>query len=717
MKQIKKVKTDTVFQMEMTECGAASLSMVMNYYGVNVPLEQLRIDTGVSRDGCKASKILLGARKHGFNCKGVKVGLKGLLNMVPPCIIHWNFNHFLVYEGVVRDRVYLNDPAEGHRIVSVDELDKSFTGIVLDIKATENITKSKNKKTFVSLLKNMIGGELKNILFFMIIGLFISIPGVLIPIISQFYIDNILLTENFEVAYGTLIILFGMILFKTSYTYYRNKMLMKLQNKLALVTTYSFLKHLFRTPIEFFSQRYYGDIANRVENNNNVCEFVAGDLTETTMNILLSLIYIVAMYAYSPILTFMCIIMIAINLFFIKMISDKISQSISKVQQDKSKLVGAVYTGVSIIDSIIASGVENQYVSRILGYYSKVINGQQRQDRIQVISSSIPNVTKVVSEILIIIVGGSTVIKGDCTIGVIVAFVAIFQILIEPITQIAKFIENFQKVSVDMDRIDDIMNQNVDPKFAVSDDDQHDIRKLEGEITIKDLEFGYSKLEEPLIHKFDFHLSCGKSIALVGGSGSGKSTVAKIISGLYAPWDGEILFDGSPYNSIHTQTKNISIATVNQEIFIFRGTIKDNITMWNKTIREEDILRAAKDAEIHDMITKKTEAYDYLLDERGSNLSGGQRQRIEIARALVNNPSIIIMDEATSALDALTERNIIDNIKKRGCTTIIVAHRLSAIRDCDEIIVMEKGKIIERGTHLELIEDRGRYFQMFGEEQ
>lgn len=717
MKQRKKVKTSTVFQMEMTECGAASLSMVMKYYGVNVPLEQLRLDTGVSRDGCKASKILKGAKKYGFNGKGMKVTLNTLLTMTPPCIIHWNFNHFLVYEGVKNNKVYLNDPAEGHRIVSMEELDRSFTGVVLEIKATEDIKKIGDERTFFSLVKNRVSGEHKNILFLLIIGLIIALPGVLIPVISQFFVDKVLLPQNFNLAYGTLVILFGLIIFKTIYMYYRNKMLMKFQNKLALVTTYSFVKHLFKIPIDFYQQRYAGDLVSRVENNNSICEFIAGDLTETSMNILLSLVYIGVMYAYSPTLTLFCIIVIAINLLVLKGISDEISQSISKVQQDNSKLVGSIYSGVSIIDSIRASGVENQYVSRVLGYYSKVISGQQKHGKLQMISSSIPNITKLVSEILIIIIGGSMVIKGDISIGVIIAFVAIFQILIEPITQIAKFIENFQKINVDMGRVDDIMNENVDVKFG-NLENKYDIEsKLEGNIDIKSLGFGYSKLEEPLIVNFDFRLSCGKSIALVGSSGSGKSTIAKIVSGLYSPWKGEILFDNIPYSSLPLQIRNISISTVNQEIFIFRGTIKENITMWNRTIGEEDIIRAAKDAEIHDVITKKSEAYDYMLDEGGRNLSGGQIQRIEIARALVNNPSIIIMDEATSALDAITERNIINNIKRRGCTTIIVAHRLSAIRDCDEIIVMDKGKIIERGTHLELIKNKGHYFQMFGEEQ
>lgn len=717
MKQRKRVKTNTVFQMEMTECGAASLSMVMKYHGVNVPLEQLRLDTGVSRDGCKASKILKGAKKYGFNGKGIKVTLSTLLTMAPPCIIHWNFNHFLVYEGTKNNRVYLNDPAEGHRVVTIDELDKSFTGVVLDIKATEDINKTRDNRTFFSLVKSRVSGELKNFLFLAIIGLIISFPGVLIPVTSQFFVDKILLGQSFNMAYGALSLLLGLIIFKTIYMYYRNRMLMKLQNKFALISTYSFVKHLFKIPIDFYQQRFAGDLVTRVENNNSICEFLAGDLTETSMNVFLSLIYIGVMYAYSPILTLFCIIVIAINLLVLRGISDEISQSISKVQQDNSKLVGSIYSGISIIDSIKASGAENQYVSRVLGYYSKVINGQQKHGKLQMISSCIPSITKLVSEILIIIIGGNMVIKGNITIGVVIAFVAIFQILIEPITQIAKFIENFQRISVDMGRVDDIMNERSDEKFHNTDNKYNIEGKLDGNINIQNLAFGYSKLEAPLIDDFNFQLLCGKSIALVGSSGSGKSTVAKIVSGLHSPWKGEILFDNIPYNHLPLQIRNISIATVNQEIFIFRGTIKDNITMWNKTISEEDIIRAAKDAEIHDVITKKSEAYDYMLDEGGRNLSGGQRQRIEIARALVNNPSIIIMDEATSALDAITERNIINNIKRRGCTTIIVAHRLSAIRDCDEIIVLDKGKIIERGTHSDLINNNGHYFQMFGVEQ
>ncbi len=715
MKGRNRVKTNTVFQMEMTECGAASLSMLMKYHGVNIPLEQLRVDTGVSRDGCRASKILKGARKYGFKSTGKKVSLEVLLNMRPPCIIHWNFNHFLVYEGRKKDKIFLNDPAEGRRVVSKEEMDKSYTGVVLNIETTEDVVKTKGERNFLNLVTGMVNKESKSVFVLFLIGLLIAIPGALIPIFLQFFVDEVLLKGNAHMGALTLSILIGLIISKTGYTYLRNVLLIKFQNKLSLLSTYSFVEHLFKIPIDFFQQRYAGDLVNRVENNNRICEFIAGEITETAMNVVLSVIYVVVLFAYSPTLTIFVVGILTLNLILLKRLSSRIAVSISKIQQDSSRLLGAIYSGVSIIDSIKASGVENLYVSRILGHYSKVISGQQKHGKLQMISSCIPRITKLVSEIVIIVFGANMVIHGQMTIGVIVAFIAIFHILIEPVNQIAAFIENLQMVSVDSQRVDDIMKAPVDKKFS-ENQKQHFDGKLEGRIRIENLKFGYISLEEPLIDGFNFNLSCGKSIALVGSSGSGKSTVAKIISGLYTPWEGAILFDEVPYNTIPNQTVNLSISTVNQEVFIFRGSIKENITMWNKSISEEDIIQAAKDAEIHEVITKKENAYEHMLDEGGRNLSGGQRQRIEIARALVNNPSVIIMDEATSALDAITERNIVNNIKRRGCSTVVVAHRISTIRDCDEIVVMDKGKIVERGSHFELMNKGGKYFEMFAHE-
>ncbi len=706
----KYVKTPTIFQMEGTECGAASLAMVMAYYGKYVPLDKLRVDTGVSRDGCRASKIMQGSRKHGFETEGYRMGLEALLKEDRlPCIIHWNFNHFVVFEGVKGKYAYLNDPAQGRRKLTIQELDEGFTGVVLFFWPTEGFTKSKKVRTLVNYARQRLKGQRAAILYLILLGLFLVFPGLLTPIFSQIFIDDILIGGSTDWLKILIIAMLGSALFQAGITFYRNTILVKLQNKLALISAHGLLSHMFRLPMSFFDQRYAGDIASRVSNNNSVAEFIAGDLAQSILNLIVSAFYLILLLSYSPLLTLIGIGSIIINFTIIKFTSDTISRSIMKMQQDQGKMTGVIFSGINIITTLKASGVENQYASRVLGYYAKSSVQKQSYGKLQQIVNSVPEITSQICNILVLMIGGVFVIQGKLTAGMLIAFNTLLAAFIAPVNELVGFVQKIQQIKADMSRVDDILRHEEDEVFRESEEKVERTGKLSGQIELHDISFGYSKLEKPLIEGFNFKLQSGKSIAFVGASGSGKSTVSKIISGLYMPWSGDITVDGDSLRNIPSEIQSSSISTVSQEISLFSGTIHDNITMWNDTLRDEDILQAAKDACIHDVITKRPGAYDSYLSEGGRNLSGGQRQRLEIARALVSNPTILIMDEATSALDPMTEKEIMDNIKRRGCTCIIIAHRLSAIRDCDEIIVMDKGKIVQRGTHEELMNLPGHY--------
>ena len=706
----KYVKTPTIFQMEGTECGAASLAMIMAYYGKYVPLDKLRVDTGVSRDGCRASKIMQGSRKHGFETEGYRMGLEALLKEDRlPCIIHWNFNHFVVFEGVKGKYAYLNDPAQGRRKLTIQELDEGFTGVVLFFWPTEGFTKSKKVRTLVNYARQRLKGQRAAILYLILLGLFLVFPGLLTPIFSQIFIDDILIGGSTDWLKILIIAMLGSALFQAGITFYRNTILVKLQNKLALISAHGLLSHMFRLPMSFFDQRYAGDIASRVSNNNSVAEFIAGDLAQSILNLIVSAFYLILLLSYSPLLTLIGIGSIIINFTIIKFTSDTISRSIMKMQQDQGKMTGVIFSGINIITTLKASGVENQYASRVLGYYAKSSVQKQSYGKLQQIVNSVPEITSQICNILVLMIGGVFVIQGKLTAGMLIAFNTLLAAFIAPVNELVGFVQKIQQIKADMSRVDDILRHEEDEVFKESEEKVERTGKLSGQIELHDISFGYSKLEKPLIEGFSFKLQSGKSIAFVGASGSGKSTVSKIISGLYMPWSGDITVDGDSLRNIPSEIQSSSISTVSQEISLFSGTIHDNITMWNDTLRDEDILQAAKDACIHDVITKRPGAYDSYLSEGGRNLSGGQRQRLEIARALVTNPTILIMDEATSALDPMTEKEIMDNIKRRGCTCIIIAHRLSAIRDCDEIIVMDKGKIVQRGTHEELMNLPGHY--------
>lgn len=702
-------KTPTIYQMEATECGAASLSMIFAYYGKHMPLEKMRIETGVSRDGCNAKNIMRAGKKYGFEVKGFRKSLDNLLKLTPPCIIHWNFNHFVVYEGQKGKNYYINDPAMGRRKLTYEELDDAFTGIVLTFEKKKEFRKSKKERTLFSFIKTRLKGQYSSIMALIGIGLLLVFPGMVIPVFSQVFIDDILLGGNTDWMTAFLAIMAFTMLFQAVLTLYRSLLLLKLQNKMSMISAHKFLYHMFRLPMNFFDQRYAGDLAERVENNNNVSNFLAGDLAETMLNIFVACFYLILMLSYSPLLTLIGIAGIAINMTLVKASSKVIANSTMKMQQDQGKLVGAVFAGLNITSTLKAAGAENEYISRILGYYAKTIRMEQKLGSVQQYLNAIPEVFNGVADILVLMMGGILVIKGNMTAGMLIAYTSLLGSFVAPVNKLVEFIQKIQTLKADMNRVEDIMRYEEDEKFRTKAKNITMTEKLSGDVELEGISFGYSILEKPLVEDFHFHLPSGSSIAFVGASGCGKSTVSKIVSGLYIPWSGEIYMDNMPVRDIPKEILSSSVSTVSQNITLFSGTIRDNLTMWNKSILEEDMIQAAKDACIHDIITKKPGAYEYVLTEGGDNMSGGQRQRLEIARALVTNPTVLIMDEATSALDPLVEKQIMDNIKRRGCTCVIVAHRLSAIRDCDEIIVMEHGKIVQRGSHEQLMSQPGHY--------
>ena len=702
------VKTPTIYQMEATECGAASLAMVLGYYGCFIPLEQMRIETGVSRDGCNARNILKAARKFGMTCKGYTKSVEALAKIRTPAIIHWNFNHFVVFEGFKGGCPYINDPAVGRRKLTLEDLDDAFTGIVLTFEPGDGFQKRKRTSSLYGFIRERLRGQGVAVTALVAAGLLLVAPGLITPVFSQIFIDNILLGGSSDWLGALLIAMAATILFQCLFTWYRGIVLIKLQSKMALVSAYKFLYRLFRLPVSFFDQRYAGDLSQRVVNNNNVSDFLAGELAETALNTFVACFYLILMLIYSPALTVIGVAGVGINLLASQIISKRVSTLSVKAQQDSGKMVGAFYSGLFITSTLKASGAENEYVSRILGHYARNARTEQKLGKAQEILSATPQAISSTAGILVLMAGGTLVINGALTAGMLVAFNQLLSSFTAPINELVGFFNKIQTLKADMSRVEDIQKYEMAPQFLKETFHPMD-EKLSGDVQLKDISFGYSLLAGPLIKDFSFHVRPGRSVALVGASGCGKSTVAKIISSLYDPWEGEILVDGIPLRQVPPEIISASIATVSQSITIFTGTIRDNLTLWNKSIMEQDIVNAAKDACIHDTITRLPGAYDFKLTEEGQNLSGGQRQRLEIARALVLNPSILVMDEATSALDPIVEKKIMDNIKRRGCTCIIVAHRLSTIRDCDEILVMQKGQIVQRGTHEELRDQEGLY--------
>jgi NHLM bacteriocin system ABC transporter peptidase/ATP-binding protein len=718
-KQAKPVKVPTVLQMESVECGAAALSIILGYFGKFVPLEKLRIACGVSRDGLKATNIIKAAKEFGLESKGYAKSIEKLMQIQTPAIIFWNFNHFLVLEGFTQKRVYLSDPAQGRYHVTHQEFDEAYTGVVLTFNPSATFEKGNEKRGLMASLASRVASSKVSILYIILASLFLVIPGLVIPSFMQIFIDKYLVNGYSGFVMPLLLIMGATLIINAVLVYLQQYYLLKLETKLALATSSKFLWHVFHLPIAFFTQRYSGEIGNRVSLNDKVAKLLSGNLANSVLNVIVVIFYALLMFSYDVSLTMIGIFMAVLNVVVLKYVSRARKDGNRRLSNETGKLLGTTTSGISMIETLKASGRENDFFANWVGYLAKVMNSQQELGWLSIRLNALPPLLTSLTTTLILGLGALRIMDGEMTLGALVAFTYLMGNFISPVNQLISVGTMLQETEADMGRIDDVMNYEVDDQFVENkepiktDNSKEAINnKLIGYFEMKDVTFGYNTTMPALIENFNLKLKPGSRVALVGGSGSGKSTVAKVASGLYSPWKGEILFDGKLKSDIPRHIITESLAVIDQDVLIFNGTIKENISFWDSTISDKNIIQSARDAAIHDIIAVRKDAYDSTVMEGGGNFSGGQRQRLEIARALATNPSILIMDEATSALDPTAEKIVMDNIKKRGCTCLIVAHRLSTIMDCDEIIVMEYGKIVERGTHQELIMQHGVYAQL-----
>lgn len=709
-----RAKVPVIMQMEALECGAACLTMVAAYYGLWIPLEQVRKDCGVSHDGSNAKNILKAARNYGFTAKGYRYEPAQLKEKGKfPCIIHWNFNHFVVLDGFKGNKVYINDPARGDVCISMEEFDESFTGICLVIEPSEDFTPGGAPKSIMSFAKERLKGTGAAFAMIIITTLISSLISIINPAFSRMFIDRLLTGQNPDWFYPFIIALVAAAVIQIAVCWIKASYLLKVQGKFAVVADSSFMWHILRLPLEFFSQRMAGDIAGRQRINQGIASTFINTLAPMVLDTAMLIFYLVVMLRYSPLLTAIGLVSMFINFFVSYYISQK-RINVKRVQmRDSAKLCSATLSGIEMIETIKASGAENGFFQKWAGYQASVNNGEVKFKGIDYRIGIIPSLVSSLCNIVILGMGVYLTMQGEFTVGMILAFQGFMTSFSAPAQNLMNAGQTIQEMRTNMERVEDIMKYPTDVEYSsedISDDVSYD--KLAGNVELKNVTFGYSRLAEPLIKDFSLKLDAGKSVALVGGSGSGKSTVSKLISGLYEPWDGEILFDGKPLKSISHEVFTGSLAVVDQDIILFEDTIANNIKMWDNSIEDFEMIMAARDAQIHDVIMERDNGYQYKMLEGGVDFSGGQRQRLEIARVLAQDPTIVILDEATSALDARTEYNVVRSIKDRGITMIVVAHRLSTIRDCDEIIVLDKGQVVERGTHDELIKLGGKYTEL-----
>lgn len=718
---MKRHKTPTVLQMEAVECGAAALGIVLRYYGKYVSLEKLRADCGVSRDGSKASNVIKAAREHGLKARGFSLSPKKLLERESPLIIFWNFNHFLVLEGIRGDLVYLNDPGTGPRTVLWDEFDAAFSGITLTFEPDENFVKDGKKPSSITRLARRLSGSWGDVGFLIAVGIALVIPGLIAPIFTKIFVDNILVGEMGGWMRPLLLVMTISVVITGLLTWLREYFLIRLETKLAIKETASFLWHVLRLPVLFYTQRSSGDIANRVGINDSLAKLMSRDLMTTALDLISVLFFGALLFFYDVFLASIGLAMMVGNVIYLNFVSKKRKDLSLRSQQDQGKLAGTSMNGISAIETLKASGRESDFFSLWAGYHAKVFNSQLELGRTNVLLGAVPVAITALNTAAIVSIGGLRVIEGHLTMGELAAFQALMGAFVAPITGLVGVAGKLQQLEGDMTRIDDVLQYELDPVLGdeknLGEAGDVESGRLAGRVTLKDVTFGYSRTEKPLINNFSLEVEPGRKVALVGPSGSGKSTVAKVIVALYQHWEGEIFFDGNPRSKHSRRVMSKSLAMVDQNISVVPGTVRDNLTLWDGSIDDAAIIAAARDAEIHEIIAARNGGYDSEVAEGGTNFSGGQLQRLEIARALVNEPSILVLDEATSALDPVTEAKILQNLSRRGCTCIVVAHRLSTIRDCDEIVVLQGGVVTQRGTHDQLLSDSdGLYASLIGDE-
>lgn len=711
----KRVKTPTILQMEAVECGAASLAMILAGFGRLEPLEKLRQECGVSRDGSKAGNILKAARQYGLIAKGFKKE-PGELNTLPlPMILFWNFNHFVVLEGIRGKKIYLNDPGFGSRVVTWTELDQSFTGVALTFECGPDFRPDGRRSSLIRTLGSRLIGSRAPLTYIVLAGLFLVVPGLVTPIFSKVFVDHVLVGHKTDWIKPLLIGMGITAVVRMILTGLQQSYLLRLQTRMALTSSARFFYHVFHLPIDFFNQRFGGEIGSRVQINDVVAQLLTGELSTNILNCVMIVFYAALMLSYDWLLTSIGICAALINLLALRVASRKRIDMNQRLMQDQGKLMGTAMSGLQMIETIKASGTESDFFSQWSGHLARVMNTRQSFALTSQLLSTMPGLLSALNTVAILGVGSLRVISGLLSMGDLVAFQSLMASFMNPVNQLVNLGSMLQEVRGDMNRLDDVLRNPMDQVFlsgppagAVSET----VARLEGALELRSLTFGYSRLEPPLIDGFSLKLLPGQRVALVGGSGSGKSTIARLMSGLYSPWSGEILFDGYSRIQIPHRVLIQSIGMVDQDIFMFQGSIRDNLTLWDTTIPDAVMIKAAIDACIHDEISARPGGYDSMVEEGGGNFSGGQRQRLEIARTLIANPAILVLDEATSALDSGTEKQIDDHLRRRGVTCLIVAHRLSTIRDCDEIIVLDQGKVVQRGTHQEMRNVDGPYARL-----
>ena len=703
----KKRATPTVLQMEITECGAACLAMILAYYGRWMPLEELRVLCGVSRDGVTASRIIHAAKSLGLAAQGVRASVTRLSSLNFPMIVHWEHNHFVVLQGFRSDRIYINDPREGPRTISWNEFEGSFSGTCLLFEPGPEFSKGGRPVGALGGLFSRLGHAREPMFFVILATLILVVPGLAAPTLTKVFVDQVLIPRNGTMMIPLMIGLGMTACLQAVLVWLQQLCLARMEVKISAVATTRFFSHLFSLPMTFFLQRHAGDLAARVISNDRVARMISSELTTSAISMFTMLIYGGVLLSYDPVLALLVFAMALVNFGALRAVERTREDGARRLLKEQACVASTSVNGLNMIDTLKADGSEGRFFARWTGMHVKAVNSQQELAAITNLLNIVYPLTSSLTTVIVLGFGGFRMLEGVFTVGGLVAFQALARNFSTPIEQLVKFSSNLQTIKSDIARLDDVLNHT--PDAQLPQDSGLDVPIRNRSLRIENMTFGYNIKEPPLIENFSMTVPPGRRVALVGGSGSGKTTIGKLACGVLNPWSGSVNFGGINIADIPAERLSCLISYVNQDIVLFDGTVRDNVTLWNSSISEKETTQALKDAALLDAVMSRPDKYNSPVGENGVNFSGGQCQLLELARAISSNPDVLVLDEASASLDPITETLIDDNLRKRGIACLIIAHRLSTIRDADEIIVLEKGSIVERGTHEQLISRGGAY--------
>ena len=705
--------TPVVLQMEAAECGAACLSMILRYYGCYVSLENIREACGVSRNGCTASGILEAAKQFGMKGGGFHIKVEELRKAPLPCILFWNNDHFVVLEGFRKKTVLINDPAVGHRRLSVEELASSFSGVILCMEPDADFQPRGREERLFAMIAERLKPEKSLLLYLLLLSVLLLAVSLASPILVQVFMDNLLTVNNSD--WLSLILIALAVVYASTFlmNVLRANLLARLRLKLNLTENYHLVYKMLRLPLAFFEQRYAGELSQREKCSNTINMHLAGSFLTTVMNLVISVFYLGLMLLYSPLLTLLSLVGVAVSLLALRLTLEPLKNLSMKHQLDENWLYGRLCAGLSAFSSIKAGGMENTYTAELLGHYVNFAESDLKLTRLQQVLCSIPDAVSSLFTTLLLIVGSAQVIRGRFSIGVLTAFCQIYNSFISPVNSLLSMEQQTQIMMADMGNIRDVEQASPDPRYSVPEESDASGPVLKGGLELRDIVFGYDRRSEPVVQGVSVRIDPGSHVAIVGASGCGKSTLLKLAAGLLSPHRGEVLLDGLPLSSLPESVLVRAVAMVNQSEAFFADTVENNLTLWDRSVSEGPMLQALEDAGALALVSSLPGTLDYELAEGGRNLSGGQRQQLAVSRALLKEPALLILDEATSAMDLMAEKTLMDHLRRRSCTCLIVAHRLSAVRDCDRILVMDRGRIVEEGTHESLMAQNRLYASMY----